>query len=250
MFVALTCRPMLYSAVLESQCLCSHQVCVTLTHPRCCAEAAAPRKPELVVRCPPGLEELCLEDIPFAWEATPDAHARSLRKLELSQQGVQDDGSRDNLDATKLATMTALEILRADTPDARQALAAAAPALSRLIRLSMSVGDGEDGRYLTSRAAGGATRQRRLVLPLLMQQLSALPSLRHLEVTDDDLSGVQTLDREAVIPTLEVLHLDLDLQADDQFLAFYEEPGRLDSVHVSGMIPRSILAFRRCPTPS
>ena len=59
-----------------------------------------------------------------------------------------------------------------------------------------------------------------MLLVLLMQHLRALLSLRHL--SDDEVLGVQRLDRMAAIPTLEVLHLDHDLEllANNQVLAF------------------------------
>ena len=197
---------------------------------------------------PPGLEELCLEQIPHMWEATPDAHARSLRKLVLSLSCMLGDDHRDDLGAAKLATLTALESLRADTPDVHAALAGAAPALSRLTRLvGMPLGDGTDAKNPTKLDANDPSRQRRMLLSLLMQQLSALPALRHLEISDVNWSGAQTLDRKSVIPTLEVLHLEVLVQANSQFLAFFEEPGRLAAVHVSDMTLESQPRFETLP---
>ena len=197
----------------------------------CIADEIERRKrkaPVLVQPCPPGLEELYLSDMRGVWEATPEPHIRSLRKLHL-------DGD-SHLTASQLAAMTALQSLNAATPAVCTGVTEAVPALTRLTCLKL-VAD-RDRHFLSGRALGAAARTAQLAL--LLRQLSTLPSLQHLSVAGWPFhnAGAQTLDGNTVLPpTLEVLHLaySVEIEANNELLAFLslKKPSSLSTVRIT-----------------
>ena len=189
-----------------------------------------------MVPCPPGLEEFCMLDVPFLWEETPRLHTRSLRKLQLHVQFLS------RLDAARLAAMTVLQSLRAVTSETHPAMAAKIVlALTQLTRLDLTshccpeypAAVPWDRVAWNSRLR--STTRSKTQLSEVLRLLSALRSLRHLELGcgfDDD----QVLDGSAVFPVLEVLSLDLAVLGNSQFLSFFDRPGRLASVSIRELV--------------
>ena len=166
--------------------------------------------------------------MPRMWGAMTYPHIRSLRKLHL-------DGD-DRLDAFQLAAMTALESLHASTPAVYAAVTDALPALTRLTRLELMAS--RDHNLRSGRFAVGAACTAQLAV--LLRQLSALPSLRHLSVGGPACKGAQTLDGETVLPpALEVLHLNsyVELEANNELLAFlsFKQPSRLSAMRIADL---------------
>ncbi len=176
--------------------------------------------------CPLGLEELDLCDMPGTWEATPLACIRSLRKLHLDGDGY--------LSASQLALMIALQSLHACTPGVYAAVTGALPALTRLTRLELVASRDRHFDSGLDPDLAAPTAQ----LAVLLQDLSPLPSLWHLSMGGPAFKGAQTLDGETALPPkLEVLHLDYPIQikANNELLAFFDQPGRLSAVRIAGM---------------
>jgi len=176
------------------------------------------------------LEEYSLSQVPRLWEVTPEAATRSLHHLQLR--------GGDRLDAARLASMTALQSLRAHTPDVPAAMAEAVPAVMRLTRLAFTA-DGELPRPYRD-GLGNPSHTR--VMCRLMQQLAALPSLRHLELGGRALKQVQQFEGsishgvnrcQVSLPMVEVLILDVIVRVDDRFIAFLYKQSRLASIHAS-----------------
>ena len=197
-----------------------------LMHYFCAADTIAERErkdPKRVMPGPSGLEELYLSDMPCVWEATPEAHTRSLRKLHLDSDSY--------LTASQLAAMTALQSLHASTQAVYAAVTEALPALVLLTRLELPAS--RDRRFQSGRFSGDAAGTAQLAV--MLRQLSALPSLQHLTVGGPACKGAQMLDGAAVLPrTLEVLYLDYpnEIVANNGFLAFLHQPGRLSAVRI------------------
>lgn len=196
------------------------------------------RRPELVVPCPPGLEELHLVNIPCMWEDTPRSHTGSLRELHLCGD--------DHLGVSRLAIMTALQRLHAITPDVRAAVTGALPALTRLTGLDLTAGmDSYPGPAVFTGSAACTNR-----LALLLRQLSALPSLQHLSVGGRAFTGDQLFDGQVVFPMLEVLHLKyyIVIEANNNLLAFLDQPSRLSAVYIrevrAGLDHETVSDFR------
>ena len=183
-------------------------------------------RPELVMPCPPGLEDLELLDVPGTWEATPVACIRSLRKLHLNGDGY--------LSASQLEMMTALQSLHASTPAVYAAVTGALPALTRLTRLELVADRDRHFESGLDPDAAPSTAQ----LAALLEDLSVLPSLWHLTVGGPAFESVQTLDGETALPPkLDVLHLDdpIKIKANNELLAFFDQPGRLSAVRIAVM---------------
>ncbi len=186
---------------------------------------------QLLAFCPPGLSELNLSsgDLLSMWEATPLAHLRSISKLQLT--------FADELYVPTLAAMTALESLHLATSAVPAAIGDAVPSLTRLTRLTRLVFWADVSPYSRQAYAlqyyGLSRSTRRAQLRRLLRKLSALPLLRHLQLGGMAFGEVQVLEGTPSFPVLEVLNLNMVVQADDQLLTLVSNVGTLAVVEVA-----------------
>ena len=128
------------------------------------------------------------------WPLIP--HIRSLRTLNLY--------GTDHLSVPRHA-LTALQSLCASTADVFATIAEAAPGLTRLTRLDFSANP--DFRSSALAKLTDAAHQAKLLL--VLRQLSALVSLRHLSLSGAGSREPQALDGTVAFPLLEDLNLRL-----------------------------------------
>jgi len=147
----------------------------------------------------------------------------SLRTLELHDVAL--------LEAPLFAALTALQSLRAVTWTLPEHVAPVVPALSQLTRLEYVADCDSD-------MTGSAYRfvERRGQVSGLLQTLSALQSLRDLQLGGTAYNHIQLLEGKLACPALEVLILDVSIEGTQSFLAFFDQPGRLATVSVSRMV--------------
>ena len=198
----------------------------------------ANRDPELMVPCPPRLEELCVSGpISCFKEAALIPDIPSLRTLQLH-------GREESLDVQRLATMTALRSLCASTSDGFATIAEAVSGLTRLTRLAF---EANAGLFHWERAALSSASHR-LELSCVLQQIRALVSLRDLYLAGVVSREAQALDGTAVFPVLEVLHLKGLIEANDGILEFLACTRRLAAVSFDTLVcpgtKSALLAFR------
>ena len=177
--------------------------------------------------CPPQLEELCLSWIPYFTEAALVPHIPSLHTLQLYCR------RKECLSVPKIAAMTALRSLDVRTSDQFAAIGDALPALVRLTHLSF---ESDVWLYSTDSSPPGSAAQS-ADLSLVLQKLSALPSLCYLSLSGTDCRHTQALGCEAVFPALEVLHLDCcTVDSNHGVFEFFGLQSRLANVRISDMV--------------
>ncbi len=174
--------------------------------------------------CPPRLEELCLSGVPIFQGPALVPRVPLLRTLQLS--------GKERLDVPALAAMTALQSLRATTPDTFAAVGDAVPALTHLTRL-IFCSDVRLGATASS-ASGSAAQSEQL--SIVLRQLSALASLRILVLCGMNSMEAQALGGQAAFPSLESLRLQYcRVLANEGLLEFLGRQSRLAAVGFTDM---------------
>jgi len=167
--------------------------------------------------CLPGVKELSIGGgLANLWAAAPLPHLRSVSQLQLHT---------DLLDVPRLAAMTALRSLHMWTSEMPATIAEAVPTLKRLTRLEFWAHAGADTGQPNAQEFNDLSRAtRRAQLSRLLQALSALPLLRHLQLGGAAFDEVQALGGDTAFPVLEVLQLHMPVLANDKL--FISGPAR------------------------
>ncbi len=186
----------------------------------------ASTNPELMLPCPPWLEELrVLGAVAYFKDAALIPDIPSLRTLQLHCR-------KASLDVRRLTIMTALRSLCATTSDGIAAIGQAVPALTRLTCLALTANAGLS--YSARVALSGPSH--RSELSRVLRQLSALVSLRNLDLAGLLFREAQAFNGITVFPVLEVLQLQGPIvEANDGFLEFLVSTRSLAAVWLDAL---------------